>query len=435
MVVSINFVTLLLLSSLVYTSDDSISCLNAESNYVDKILLPGYGYSSETQKLSAALCYNVDIETVHSENKLDLSNAMSYSQLLNNLNIHTREEKDYVFFSKTKTSSYLKSIKDTEESLTLNFVVSLSGIFEVKPKGQGILSLNDLGKGVYENDYNNFGLICGDYYITGFTQGARLNMGLTIFFKNHSEKESKEEHIRKSFVFGLFRSASDTQKLIYDNSVGKGIKITAFQVGGEPVHLSKILPIDPSGDFYSLSCDNNHRQDCVTAAHNVIDYIKNDFSKQVSLNPPKGLKLLDVGFQANPISMLGLDIPTSLLTSEVLEARNELTEEQSKYSQYANKVSEAINHYPSSWDKNNKFYSSMEKLAESSKNSLQLLNNSIKTCIDEPGKCINTKNDIMSKVALITPVDLKDLPTIADYKTYGSLSDFLNARGIADLYR
>ncbi len=411
----------------------------ASLKYLNEVK-PGDGYSSDRQQVSVQKCFNVEIINNNCEKTLNGERALTFDQLRDAFKINDYSKKNelfqkqpnyrLLFFHSEQPSQ--KNVEDSEFSLSLNFAYVIKNEINLGLKDYGIHALNSVGRYTYENYYEKFGLFCGDCYISRITKIAMLLVELDIHFDSHSEKEKFTQYTSDSSWFTF----SSVTKYIenFGNRVAGQINLKVYQQGGDNERfLRDILSSDPNNNYYLVTCSINQKQACVAAAKKIIDYAEHSFSNQINCDTSKGLEILE--YEYKPFDTLGLDVPTSLLTSEVLEARNELTKEISKYSLYANKVSEAINYYPSSWDKDNKFYNSVEKLAESSKNNLRLLNNSIKTCIDEPGKCINTKNDIMSKVALITPVDLKDLPTIADYKTYGSLSDFLNARGIADLYR
>lgn len=412
---------------------------NTNSVYLSGIQA-GYGYSSDLQQVSQLQCYNTEVIDNDCKKTLNGGEMLSFDQLLSTLKIQNSKKTDlfskrnfwpfFGFFSRGGELPYLKSIEDSEYSLSLNVAYVLKNKVSLDVKGYGTYALNEMGRDAYENGNNpRFGLICGDHYFSSFTEGAMLLATLDIRFDSRSEKEKFREYSSGSSFLNFHSSSQDIQKIINRFNIKGHVNLKAYQQGGNPEHLSSILKKDSNGHYYLMNCDMNNMQDCVNAAHNVLGYAINDFPSQISCNPTKGLYPLSTDFEYKPIGMIGLEMPESLLTSDTLQAQDELADQIDKHNQYAIKVSEAINHYPASWDKNSGFYQSMQRLAEKIKNNLDLLQYDAKICFDEPYRCLDTKNEMLLTIVIVTPEDLKDLPTVKEYDTHSSLSHLLNDRG------
>jgi tetratricopeptide (TPR) repeat protein len=397
----------------------------------------GAGYSSDSQQVSLQKCYDAETNYLSTEGTVEVKGLLSFNQLVNTLKVHTSSKTDFFFFSDSDESHYLKSIEDTESSLSLNFVHTVKGKVSVNLKGGGINGLNQLGKDLYQDGNNRFfGIVCGDQYITGFTQGAMLLMSINIHFADHSEKENFEQHRGGSSFLNIFSSSEDIQRIINQHVVKGYVTIQAYQKGGDPGQLSKILNKDPSGHYYAFTCDMQNMVNCVRVADGMLDYAKDNFPNQINFNPTtsKGLVPLGIGFSEYiPIGLIGLKEPTSLVTDEVIKARTEIAEEINLYRQYENKISELINSYPGVWDRNNNFYKKMQMLLERSKKNLNYLQNA-KECFNMPPKCMVVKKQIVSKIDSITQEDSKFLPDSgADYNkiclSCSCLSVFLSNLG------
>lgn len=410
---------------------------SADSQYLNGIQA-GCGYSSDLRQVSQLQCYNTEIVDHDCTKTLNGGEVLSFTQLLNTLKIHNSKKTDLLqmqrmgfwFFFRGEELPYLKSIEDSESSLSLNVAYVLKNKVKLVVKGYGVYALNTIGRNAYKNGNNpKFGLVCGDYYFSSFTEGAMLLVALDIHFNSRNEKEKFNEYRSSASFFNFHSSSQDIQRIANTYNVKGYVVLKAYQLGGNPERLANIFK-DPKGYYYLATCDMSNIQSCVDTAHQVLDYVANDFSKQVGCDPPKGLYPLGTDFEYRPISMIGLAMPPSPISAEALQFQDELTCQLDKYNKCLEDITEIIEYYPSSWDKSNGFYQNLQTLAEKIKNNFALLQYDTQTCINEPYKCGDIEDNIALKAALITPEDLKDLPTIKDYNTYSSLSHFLNDRGL-----
>lgn len=83
-------------------------------------------------------------------------------------------------------------------------------------------------------------MLCGDHYITSYQQGALLTMGLNIKFSNSNAKKEFEE--KAGATFGdIVRAAESIKSVVTEYQITGSVIIQAFQMGGEPSQLAKIL--------------------------------------------------------------------------------------------------------------------------------------------------------------------------------------------------
>ena len=104
------------------------------------------------------------------------------------------------------------------------------------------------------NQYNrDFGLRCGDTYVTEYQEGAALVFGAVLTFESLHDKTS----------FGDFGDFKDIVELLAfirnftkENDIHGTLILAAFQLGGDPHQLDEQLGLAKSekGNYYEVKC-------------------------------------------------------------------------------------------------------------------------------------------------------------------------------------
>ncbi|KAK9501773.1 hypothetical protein O3M35_012444 [Rhynocoris fuscipes] len=380
-------------------------------------IVVGAGYSSDSQQMAPQICYNATISsTSEPQGFMQLDTAISFTRLENILGVSVGLGGLFEMFAAGAELDYIRSVEDKDYSLSLNYLQYSVSNVAVQLGGYGEDALTDLGKAFYKDGKNPyFGLICGDNYISSYQKGALLIMGLNIKFVSSIVKN---EFIQTAGVtFGNIISATESIKTVASKyKIIGSIIIQAFQIGGDPSRLSKVLEKDTSGKYYILTCSLTAIDNCVKAASGLLDYAKNDFSTQISLpQKPDVFTPLGVAFsQFIPIEHIGLTPPVSLVTLEVRQYRDELSNKLKENEYYLEKIYPFLNQgYPVELDIT--FMKNINLLLSKANSNINLLmqdHNGAADCFNLPDKCKIIKSRIDSQLQTITKDDLKFLKDI-----------------------
>ena len=94
-------------------------------------------------------------------------------------------------FSLEPHAEYMRFMEETPFTFSFNYYKMDYGMVDVLPAGRGMDALSDYGKDVYQEPglFKEFGIQCGDYYITSYQQGAMLVFGLKLEFESIHESD------------------------------------------------------------------------------------------------------------------------------------------------------------------------------------------------------------------------------------------------------
>jgi len=202
--------------------------------------LPGFGYSSDTQQVVPQKCYNVvNIIPGTPTNSIMLTSAASFENLQEQVGVDVSVGGGFGMFSASATASFLKSMQETDYTMSINYYEMASTIMQGEVYGYGPYGvLNPVGQAVYNNGTNKFfGIDCGDQIITGYNAGAALLMGIKMTFLNSAAKEQFGAKLGVSFadIFSVTTAIKDAATSTQEDAT---VAITAFQIGGQPQYLS-----------------------------------------------------------------------------------------------------------------------------------------------------------------------------------------------------
>lgn len=380
----------------------------------------GGGYSSDSQQVPAQNCYNATAQAGSGSNSvIKLSSSMSFSDLQNQLQIDVSTGGGYGMFSGSAEAKYMRSVEDKDYTLSLNYYEYMYDTVTVQLNGYGINALNPFGQQSYQNGKNPyFGIICGDNYINSYQQGAILVMSINIEFASHYEKDQFSAEAGSSFA-DIFNAAGSISDIAIKNNIKGFVTMQAYQAGGEPSQLSKILSKNSDGSFYILSCSLQNMQNCVNAANNLLNYASELFPSQISFLNNTGLTPLGQSFiTMNPIKYLGLVTPPSLVNQTVLEDRILIANALKENQYYEQKFYELLNSYPVAWDTTGTFYQTAQNLYHQAQNNIEVVTSPSNPaqgglgCFYYPDECISIYKNIQSQLVPITANDLTFLDQI-----------------------
>lgn len=276
-------------------------------------------------------------------------------------------------FSAHADASYMHSVEDKDYYMSLNYYEYTHGTAKVEISGMGPDQvLNATGKSAYSTPENRklFGITCGDSYVDSYDVGALLIMSMNINFNSHKEKTEFQADMGASFGSLASVSVKIEQTAKKYNMHGT-VSIQAYQKGGQPNQLSKIIDAkDPSGKYYILTCDLQNMDACAHAAGGLYDYaggsLPTDFPQQVSYDggAGKGLVPLGTGWLTHTsIAALGLAPPASLVTDEVKANREYLADVFKENQYYQQKLHELLYGYPVKWNTDSDIYKGITALS------------------------------------------------------------------------
>lgn len=261
------------------------------------------------------------------------------------------------------------------------------------------------GMRAYQDGTNpDFGLICGDQFIDSYKSGATLIMGLKVEFQSSASKQSFMFHSGTSF--GSFGSVSiDLQNTAQKYSISGKVTIEAYQMGGNPSQLSKILNKDDKGNYYAAMCSLTDMVSCQKAVNGLLDYATERFTSQVSVVDNKGMSSFSIGFASLvDVKWLGITIPPAWVNYEIQQARIRLADAYFQNKYYVEKFYVLLNKYPIPWNKTSSLYKNVQKLSALANANMDLLMDASTgaiTCYSDVKNCVKNSKNIFSSLSQI----------------------------------
>ena len=106
--------------------------------------------------------------------------AQSYAKLKDDLNIDNGA--GWGPYAKAPLGPYMRAIEDDMQGVKLSFnyytYISRNVTLNVDATGQD--ALTDTGKSIYTSNYSDFGIQCGDDYVSFYEEGGLLLMSLVL---------------------------------------------------------------------------------------------------------------------------------------------------------------------------------------------------------------------------------------------------------------
>ena len=239
----------------------------------DANLKPGVGYSTAKQSVIPLQCYQALEQSNQLTGGLVFSQQQDFSQLERLTHMNISSKGGFGFFSASASMDYMRSTKDTTTSLSMNYVQTVNNHVTFP-----VIGLTEIGQQIYENPTSNFDLLCGNNYVTAYDEGAMLLATLKVKFATAEEKTKFETHAKGGFG-GMFSASIETQNIAKAYNLHGTVDVTAFQMGGDPGQLAKIL-----GDGEAVThCSITDMAMCNKAAENIVKYAADNFSDQIKV--------------------------------------------------------------------------------------------------------------------------------------------------------
>ncbi|OAJ34090.1 hypothetical protein A0O36_01690 [Piscirickettsiaceae bacterium NZ-RLO1] len=416
-----------LVCAVILSSASAIS-ISSNTNFLTStsiIIEPGRGYSTDAQALASQVCYATKPVTMSPGNaKVSLASAMSYSDLVKTLSYQVSGEGSAYVFNFSGEASYMHSVEDTDYSLSMNYSSYATNKVSVNLDGTADNGLTEVGQAIYNNGQNPyFGIACGDQIISAYQEGAMLLMALNIHFHSTDDKQRFEFHSDFG-ALDMFSASVEIEKIANKYGINGTISITAFQMGGDPSNLGKILGKDSNGDYYALTCSLKNMSSCVKTAGAMLDYAssqgvhsKDGFTTQYSIVDNKNLQPFDLGFaDLSPVKYIlySLNIPPTLVTPAVQAARIKLAGDMKKYDYYSERFNRLYSNYPTPLTSSS--LNAAKALLDRANNNIAIMSNQTSggmKCFTQPDTCPDTVNQIEGSM---TPITNNDLSAWSQFK-------------------
>jgi len=164
-------------------------------------------------------------------NTTQLDDGLPYQDILTALNL-ADSKTGWGSFSQRHESDYLRFIEDKDLSMSLNYFSHVEDTVRVGIVEKGLEALTDEAREIYENDAENFGLRCGDNYISSYKEGALYMYSLVAEFESAYDKQLFLEHnfafTTNSTMFDIVTASISLNKTFYEYDIRGTFHAVAF---------------------------------------------------------------------------------------------------------------------------------------------------------------------------------------------------------------
>ena len=357
---------------------------------------PGTGYSHDTLAIAPVACYApLTVTRSGQSSTVNFSLRQDVSQIADSFGVTANFSGAVGIFGADGLIRYLNELKENNYSIGLNYSEEISDSVNSSYSYVTDTILNDTGKAIYANGQNPlFRLFCGDTLITGYDEGAGLIMSMKISFSDKSQKEIFASHIGAG-ITSFLNAAGDASSIAAQYHLTGQISILAYQLGGDPSQLAKMLGSSV------VTCSLASVDDCKLTAKDLIDYATNIFPTQIvqqngvwlsSLAPIGAIK---TDFQVSDFGML---LAPNYATPDVLAARSSLADKFNHNKYYADNLYSILNSYKVPLDPS--YQAQVTGLNNTVQKNLKLFSatpngSSALDCWKFPYKCVDNANYLL----------------------------------------
>ena len=384
------------------------------------------------QQVAPLACYETVTPSYSRVGGISFSDQQSFSELENKININMSESGGIWGFSENAMAKYMRSIKDTTTSVSVNYLQTI-----LQEVSAPVYGLNQIGTTIYQAQKNgnsgaaNFDMMCGNYYVNHYDRGALLLASFRIQFATAQEKQTLDEHASASFG-GIFSAAESISEMASQYHLRGTVDLDALQVGGGPSQLAKTFWNNQT----IASCTLKDMTACEDAAKSILGYAENNFSNQLSFNGATANGSftplpLNFGNDTASIADLGKTPLPTVITPAITQDRKQLATDLVKAKYYGSHYNALLNYYPVAWDKTSSLYGfikNQDNLALKNQ-SLILQDPSNPTmagiqCYNSPTLCPEITQNISQQYGTFSDPDTLEL-NFAEY-TYSYYDQYFN---------
>lgn len=280
---------------------------------------PQQGFSSVTQEVAEALCFNYrNISSSSFQGSIQYDSSFTTEEISKMLKIDVSIKAGFGPFGIEATSSYLRSKEDKLLSLSVHYLAKYWRNIDIDHAFQVNETLTQEGMDILAIGQDQFRIHCGDHYITSYEEGAMLIYTVTFTFSTQSEKKLFQDTLKADFGFAS-ASVSYTD-LIQKLKVQGTLSVSAHQIGGNPTLLSTALTAPVA--FTDLAgC-----QAVLEGLHNYsLNFAQQIENENLGAEPLGTLQTLGPYTTSSMFSSTQIDLGKGPVTAEINKAREWLT--------------------------------------------------------------------------------------------------------------
>ena len=307
----------------------------------------GAGWSSDND-MSAGNCFLGGMEHVGTPvGSVSMDVVYNYDDVMSQLNFKSHGNFSLSGFKAGSVANYSHMLQDTNYSKTFIYraTILLKNRRFVPPKDQSPLTW--IGQ-QYANDPVAFRANCGDKFIVEQQIGGMLYVAVKFHFHTQQEKSTFNAAVKSSFM-SLGSLNANLEKLTAFLGDAGTVSVTAFQMGGDPTQLGKMLGADTeSKEAPILSCSFEDLQACSRLINQILAYASRNedgnFLSQFTIDDVESLTGPGVisNILQNTSTLVPIKIGPTLLTQSIIEARFNISQEYEQSLQQSNLVNEII---------------------------------------------------------------------------------------------
>ena len=183
-------------------------------------------------------------------------------------------------FSEEPKADYMKFIAETPSFIYYSIIYDWA---HITIKGNGTEALTDDAKGWYRNSTEDFGLLCGDSFISEFQEGGMLLISITPEFESPADKEDFEAQHSLTPDSGdpLWKMDMVNATLLIQETLKElsgWFTVAAYQIGGTNKNgLNEILPPMPGLNYNHIRCNFSDITLCLDKVEKLNEYAENGF--------------------------------------------------------------------------------------------------------------------------------------------------------------
>jgi hypothetical protein len=294
----------------------------------------GFGYSTD-RDTPTVMCIDPGTTTYGGSGRglVDVAKNYSLREIKKFLHISTDIDINVGLFSDDITADFVHQSEDDQysESFMYRTAIELRNSIYNPPATGDVL--NRVGQ-AFQKDPDAFRKYCGDKYVSQIYWGGQLYLGVKMQFHNSDDRQTFDTEMKGSYADIFSMDAKLSEAVSKVNKEG-AISIYAFQLGGDPTKLGKILG-GGGGKAPITQCSFDNLQKCQDMLNALITYATStegdNFPTQIKIGGPDvpvsaaqlGPDLLEYAYLGVPISA------SSKLTPEIKQARLHLADELSQ---------------------------------------------------------------------------------------------------------
>lgn len=334
-----------------YTSDENYEKafkhkFGSENGLLDG-MVPGTGWSSDAEHIAPNICFNTS-QVIHDGAMAMLRSEylLDYTKLTDFLNVSSSIKGGWGDFGVNATMNYINETNSNNLAVSYNFVEKISRKVNIKYSLSKNKLLNEDGADAYDDGKNpKFRLFCGDRLISSYSEGAFIIVNTQVVLDDKFQKQQFDANIGGNFA-GFTELSAKIGTLSKSYKLQGKVIISAFQLGGDPSQLSRVMPSTMTCEFDNLAKCNDLYS--TGLASYLKDYLPAQFTKDSAYTP-----IGDV--QLSPILLdddYDMTMAPSYITNDVKLARNDLINLANKNRANYQAVSAVLNNYPITLDVN-----------------------------------------------------------------------------------